>query len=211
MKIYLVHLKELSGELLGQLESKLNHQEIQRLHQFVRAERATQFIVGRSLLRSLLGSQLHLSSAQVPLLERLGNAPVLELVQPSNLEFSIAHSGDWVACGLSTNGKIGLDIELMDQKRNVLALAEHSLDIDQITQLRSLQPSAQIDYFYRCWTLKEALFKLAVTCQDTQYLHHPQLAITVCCETAFTQTPMLLDGIACLNLSFLSDASCGAM
>ncbi|MBC3874100.1 4'-phosphopantetheinyl transferase superfamily protein [Undibacterium sp. LX15W] len=126
-------------------------------------------------------------------MEQANNAPYLNLVGTKTPGFSISHSREWVACGIRSDANIGLDIEVIDTQRDVLALAAHSFNAQQNSELYALTTEKQSDYFYRCWTALEAQLKLRMHCQDLRHLSHPQLAIAVCSDKAFAQTPEIID------------------
>src|SRR5450830_560083 len=103
----------------------LTDSEMARHQRFVRAQRQRQFIVGRVLLRAALGRVLGVLPQDIQLEEQVGKAPrmaapVLKVAAPG---FSISHSGRWVACAVSAQTALGLDIELRDASRNLAALA----------------------------------------------------------------------------------------
>lgn len=193
MYIYLAHLKDFPDSRLDSLKCDLSHDEMARYRGFQRAERARQFLVGRYLLRQHLALHLGISAAEVPLIEQANNAPYLHLLGTETLGFSISHSREWIACGIRTDAKIGLDIEVIDRQRDVLALAAHSFDAQQNAALHALSTAEQSEYFYRCWVAQEAHLKLHLACQDLRHLPHPELAIAVCSDKAFTQTPEIIE------------------
>ena len=195
MYIYLAHLKDFPDPRLDNLKCSLSHDEMARYRGFQRAERARQFLVGRYLLRQQLALHLGISAAEVPLIEQANNAPYLNLLNTEKPGFSISHSREWIACGIRTDAKIGLDIEIIDRQRDVLALAAHSFDAQQNATLLALSTAEQSEYFYRCWAAQEAQLKLHLACQDLRHLSHPELAIAVCSDKAFTQTPEILEVI----------------
>ncbi|MBC3880909.1 4'-phosphopantetheinyl transferase superfamily protein [Undibacterium sp. LX40W] len=199
MKIYLAHLSALST--LPQLRKDaicqcLSVAEALRYQRFLRPERAQQFLLGRYLLRHQLSSLLGIPAVEVPLSERPNNAPLLDLKGLPPIGFSISHSQQWVACAIAKDAKLGLDIEVIDPQRDVLALAEHSFHHAQIAELLAKSQQDQIEYFYQCWTAKEAQIKLSAACQELQHLRYsryPELAIAVCSDTAIACAPEILE------------------
>jgi 4'-phosphopantetheinyl transferase len=88
---------------------------------------------------------------------------VLKGVQPG---FSIAHSGRWVACAVSAQTALGLDIEMKDGARDLNALAAQAFDSVEMSQwerLQGLPGDQRVEGFYRLWSEKEARFKLGIT------------------------------------------------
>lgn len=195
MIIYLARLSALSKlpqqsrDLIYQCLSK---DEALRYQGFLRQERAQQFLLGRYMLRQHLASLLGVSPAEVPLIERPNQAPILDVEGSENIGFSISHSQQWVACAIADGIELGLDIEVIDPHRDVVALAEHSLNSDQIAELLARSGQQQIEYFYQCWTAKEAQIKLSSVCYQLLHLRHascPQLAIALCSNRTIDASP----------------------
>ncbi|MFF5996606.1 4'-phosphopantetheinyl transferase superfamily protein [Lysinibacillus sp. KU-BSD001] len=68
-------------------------------------------------------------------------------------DFNLSHSGNWIVLAITTNGRVGIDVEEIkpvNEEMMAYALSEAEL------QLVSHQP---LPVFYEFWTLKEALFK----------------------------------------------------
>lgn len=205
MKIYLAQLTALSQPsqssqtLTQSLLACLSSDETARYHRFVRIERAQQFLVGRYLLRQHLGAMLDIAPANVPLIERANNAPLLDPALPQKISFSISHSRLWVACAISTDANIGLDIEVIDHQRDILALAEHSFEATQLAHFLTLEKMQGIDYFYRYWTAQEAQFKLHASCKSLIHLSYPhppqaaELAICLASNQVFSSDPLIVE------------------
>lgn len=114
----------------------LTDSEMARHQRFVRAQRQRQFIVGRVLLRAALGRVLGTPPQDIRLEEQVGKAPRMTAPQIKGAApgFSISHSGRWVACAVSAQSALGLDIELRDASRDLAALAAQAFDVDEMAQ-----------------------------------------------------------------------------
>jgi 4'-phosphopantetheinyl transferase len=173
----------------------LSPDEMARHQRFVRAQRQRQFVVGRVLLRVALGRLLDVAPQEIRLEEQVGNAP--RMVAPSvkgvQPGFSISHSGRWVACAVSAQTALGLDIEMKDGKRDLDALAAQAFDSGEMLQWERLQglPDAQrVEGFYRLWSEKEARFKLGVAAGGhCVVLPHAELSVVVCSEQPLDSPP----------------------
>ena len=166
--------------------SWLNADELQRYRRFLRPERQRQFFLGRVLLRFALGNLLDISPSSIVLSERTGHAPVLNLehVSPG---FSLSHSGPWIGCAVSDQSALGLDIELLDETRDLLALAEQSFDATECALLKEKEGAARVAAFYTFWSMKEARYKLASTAHADSAAHcisfpHTDISIVLCSE-----------------------------
>ncbi|HCY61255.1 MAG TPA: hypothetical protein DHV59_00125 [Oxalobacteraceae bacterium] len=188
---------------LTQLEHQLSPPQAQRFARFRRPERQRQYLLGRTLLRHAIGHATGMAPAAVGTVELPGAAPLLVL--PESLPcpaFSLSHSCHWIACATSAGTRLGIDIEVIDERRDVLALAEAAFDADEYAFIRSQSDAARVPAFYRLWTMKEALFKrwssagrpdkpppLVNSAGELQvqgdgwacsFMEHPQLAICIC-------------------------------
>lgn len=75
------------------------------------------------------------------------------------LFFSLSHSGNYVACGIS-DGEIGLDIQQYG-KTSVEKLGERFFTAEESTRIKAcMDPDEKLQTFYRFWTQKESYGKL---------------------------------------------------
>lgn len=179
-----------------QHEAWLGAGEAARYARFVRPQRQRQFLLGRALLRVAMGKLLGVAPAAIALEERPGQAP--RLLSPADgPHFSIAHSGHWVACALSVTTPLGLDIEMRDPRRDVLALARQAFGAAVAAELEQLPLEEGRAAFYRRWSEAEARYKLGREAASCVALDHAELAIVLCCAAPLAQAPALvLSGLA---------------
>jgi 4'-phosphopantetheinyl transferase len=173
------------AELAGYL-AWLGPGEAARHARFVREQRRRQFLCGRVLLRRMLGQLLALDPAQIALIERPGQAPLLDCTQSGIISsispgFSLSHSGHWVACAVSADSRLGLDIEVINSERDIDALATQAFDAADVALLQRLPLPARVPAFYRLWSEHEALYKLG-SCEQPRCnsLPHPQMSGASC-------------------------------
>lgn len=194
---WMVDADAVSDAEVLRLRGWLSPGEMARHQRFVRAQRQRQFVVGRVLLRRALGRLLGVAPQEIQLEEQVGKAPrltapVLKGAQPG---FSISHSGRWVACAVSAQTALGLDIEMKDGTRDLDALAAQAFDSGEMSQWERLQglPDAErVEGFYRLWSEKEARFKLGVTAGGhCLLLPHPELSMVLCTEQALDRAPSI--------------------
>jgi 4'-phosphopantetheinyl transferase len=193
--VWLLDCSKLDAAGLAPFEAWLGESERARLLRFVRPERRRQFVAGRALLRQLLAPAMQLAPAQVALIERAGNAPLLSLgvghIPPHPQFFSLSHSGPWVACAFSTSTSLGLDIERLDASRDFAALAAHAFDQPRQAWLAAQPAFERMSAFYRLWCGAEARFKLGQAAAAEVHLPHAELAITLCTAATLTSPPQL--------------------
>ena len=170
----------------------LNEAEMQRYRRFVRRERQRQFVLGRVLLRQALGALLGVPAREVELAERPDNSPVLVSPECAGGGLSLSHSGPWIACAVSAATSLGIDIEHIDARRDIEALAAHAFSEEELAWLRARPATTRMRDFYTLWSTAEARFKLGVPAQTTAVLEHPALAIVLCSAAALHSAPQLV-------------------
>ena len=178
--VLLVDSSVLDDAALTPLLDWLGASELARYRQFARPQRRRQFLVGRVLLRQALAPLLGMSARAIALLEQRGAAPRLVLPAGAQAGFSISHSGPWVACAVSADTALGLDIEMFDAARDLTALAAQAFDAHTCAWLEARPPQERVGDFYRLWSAQEARIKLGVEGGHASVLDHPQLAIALC-------------------------------
>lgn len=190
--VWLVDTASVDDANLTYHADALGASERARYARFARAERRRQFVIGRALLRRMLGRLLTVDPGIVALGERAGQAP--ELVFPKGMiaGFSISHSGRWVACAASRHIRLGIDIERIDPARDVLALAGQVLARDELAHLHRCEPVERHVEFYRLWCGLEARFKLGTDSVDEYVLDAPGLVGMLACADRLTEAPRMI-------------------
>ncbi|WP_308925224.1 4'-phosphopantetheinyl transferase family protein [Janthinobacterium sp. J1-1] len=189
--IWLLDARSIDDALLPGFESWLSPQELARYRRFMRPQRQRQFLLGRALLRTLLGQALALPAASIVLEERPGQAPLAPAGAP---HFSLSHSGHWIACTLSEQIAVGLDIEVMDQERDLPALARQAFGDAVAEGLAAMAHAEQVVSFYRRWSEYEARYKLGAAAGEAAScvaLAHAELSIVLCSAAPLAQPPQL--------------------
>lgn len=75
------------------------------------------------------------------------------------LSFNLSHTKGLVACAITLEDEIGIDVELMEPRRSELDIAEHYFSAAEVALLRAMPAARHARTFFRLWTLKEALIK----------------------------------------------------
>src|SRR5450830_1273773 len=188
--IWLADARRVDTAQFPRFESWLSATEAARYGRFRRPLRQRQFLLGRAMLRLAMGQMLGLPPAGITLEERPGQAPLL-LAPPAGPYFSIAHSGSWIACAVSSEAALGLDIEVCDPHRDVLALALRAFGAAVSDELAAMPQSARTAVFYQRWSASEAAYKLGQDAGSSVTLAHPALSIVLCSATPLAQPPVL--------------------
>jgi 4'-phosphopantetheinyl transferase len=150
---------------IGFFAKQLGASEARRYGAFKRRERKRQFLLGRMLLRFAVSRLLSLPPDTLAVVERNGNAPQLVLPDAQNAQpsFSLSHSGDWVACAVSLDVSLGVDIEFNDPTRNISDVSHMAFHANEYLWLLQQSEGARLSAFYQLWCTREALYKLMST------------------------------------------------
>ena len=74
--------------------------------------------------------------------------------------FSLSHSREWVACATSAQATLGLDIEVIDPRRDISRISKIAFQPSEHIWLKSQPKAERASAFYSLWSAREALFKL---------------------------------------------------
>jgi 4'-phosphopantetheinyl transferase len=75
------------------------------------------------------------------------------------LRFNLSHTRGFVACAVTVDSEIGIDVETLARNPAELDIAERFFSPTEVAMLRGTAPDRQHDTFFRLWTLKEAYIK----------------------------------------------------
>lgn len=108
-------------------------------------------------LRLVLGAVLGCGAREVPLTRGDFGKPCLS--SPSDVSFSLAHSGGVAVIATTRAGAIGVDIEAPRRGLDVQRIASRYFAAAEAGALACLDKDVAVDGFLRCWTVKEAVLK----------------------------------------------------
>ena len=161
--LWLLDGSQLRDEDLTSFAVRLSASEARRFANFARPTRRRQFLLGRMLLRFAVADLTGLSASKLSVLELSPHKPP-QLIFPDGQRlapnFSLSHSGEWVACVISSEATLGLDIEVNKPNRDLEAISEIAFHPREHIWFVA-QPSVErVSAFYSLWCAREALFKL---------------------------------------------------
>lgn len=128
-------------------------------------EQASAYVKEDDRKRCVLGKLLLLNG----LMDLGYDRHVLSKVRPGNhqrpyldsrVDFNISHAGNYAACALSAETRLGIDLEQV-QPLNLDDMKELVLSESECKRLAEAR--RPLEYFYDIWTLKEAALKAAGT------------------------------------------------
>jgi 4'-phosphopantetheinyl transferase len=138
--------------------SFLSQPETERAFRFRFEKDRNAFMVGRGLLRRLLGDYVKADPASLSFSYNRFGKPLLEQHNP-DLHFNLSHSHGFAVLGFVLKAELGVDIEKIRPDFATREIAERFFAPDEVAVLTSLPPEQQADAFFRCWTRKEAFIK----------------------------------------------------
>jgi len=142
------------------MEKILSQDELSRANAFHFEKDRKNFVCGRGLLRLLISKYSGISPELINLEYGDFGKPVLKKTQNSNsIYFNLSHSGDFIVFGFTLKSKIGIDIEFLEPKPDLIELAEKYFSLYEYKILDTLSEEQKIEAFYNCWTRKEAFIK----------------------------------------------------
>ena len=128
--------------------------ELERAGRFKNAGDANRFILGRGLLRTILGDGLNTAPAEIVLTTSPQGKPLLA---GGELSFNVSHSRDRMLIAVTAERTVGIDIEFRRDNLSMKEIAERwfaSAERDFFTHSKT-----PADCFFELWAKKEAYAK----------------------------------------------------
>ena len=142
------------------LAALLSPDETARAKRFYFERDRNRYIVGRGLLRTLLGRYLGMEPARVEFNYGPHGKPALKTNNHSPaLEFNLAHSNDRALYIFCRDRQVGIDLEYIRPMEDEDALARYVFSPDEIALVASLSGQEKHNAFFKIWTCKEAVLK----------------------------------------------------
>jgi len=138
----------------------LDHDERQRAARFGLELDRREFIAAHALLRTMLAFYLARPAAAWRFCADAEGKPAVaaETASPA-CQFNISHTRGLVTAAVATHGRIGIDVERIDETKADFSVAETYFAPSEVALLQSMPESQRPVWFFRLWTLKEAYLK----------------------------------------------------
>jgi 4'-phosphopantetheinyl transferase len=133
-----------------------NSTELANIAHYRHAERQNLYIHQRLILKQLLSGYLNTPGRQINIALHAHGKPYLP---DHHLFFNLSHTGLHLAIAISNVDNIGIDIERVNPKKDVLRLAKRFFTPAEHRYLNTLPAEQQHQAFYQLWTKKEAFVK----------------------------------------------------
>lgn len=143
---------------IEEARSVLSLEERERADRFVFERDRRDFVAAHALLRSVLSRHGELPPDHWQFELEAAGKPFLP--DRSELQFNIAHTRGLVACVLSSAGPVGIDVESIENGRDIESIAESHFSQAEVIELMACEEGQHRQArFIELWTLKEAYLK----------------------------------------------------
>jgi 4'-phosphopantetheinyl transferase len=147
------------AEVQQRLLQTLDEDEKARAGRFHFEKHRRRFVVGRGVLRSLLGRYLDVRAGDVRFVYGPYGKPALDAAHESALRFNASHSHELGVYAFVLDYEAGIDVEYIKEDFATQEIAERFFSKYEVEVLRGLPRDEQAAAFFRCWTRKEAYIK----------------------------------------------------
>ncbi len=151
---------DLPAEQVQELAKTLSEDEQLRAQRFHFQKHRQRFIVGRGLLRTILGRYLGIKPEQIQFEYSPRGKPRLgESCCRERLQFNLSHSQGLALYGFTRDRRIGIDLEYLRSMPDAGQIAKRFFSPREYAAISALPPDEKQKAFFRCWTGKEAYLK----------------------------------------------------
>jgi 4'-phosphopantetheinyl transferase len=176
--VWTAELDNVTETRSGQLVRSLSLDENQRALRFRFERDRNRFVVGRGVLREILGTYLQIDPEKVDFNYGPQGKPYLK--EPSgyalgSLFFNVSHSADQAIYALGL-GEVGVDLEVVRPIPEMQALIDQYFSVAERSAFGSVSPDQKLKAFYNCWTRKEAYVK---ACGDGLLISLDQFDVSI--------------------------------
>jgi 4'-phosphopantetheinyl transferase len=140
------------------LEQCLSADERDKMQRFRFEKDRRRYLIGRGMLRTLLCRYLEVAAQDLRFETAAAGKPHLASGQ-GQLQFNLAHSGEYVLIAIADGRAVGIDVEEIDDDFDAREVAAHFFSPGEQRDLETLTGRARIEAFFECWTRKEAYVK----------------------------------------------------
>ncbi len=164
--VWFLNTSGLNTDFCNDLIPLLNDEEKIRVGRFHFQKDADQFVLAHAALQSLLKKRLGATSP----LHFLKNKHGKPFLADGPLRFNLSHSQGCVLIAIASNQEVGIDVEKIQDDKDIVAIAERFFSPDEFQEIKSSEGTKRLLAFYACWARKEACLK-AQGVGIANYLH----------------------------------------
>ena len=138
---------------------QLPPEERERAEVFLREGVARRWVAARWALRRTLAGYLDRPAAEIALEADERGKPRLRGDDEGALQFNLSHSDGLALVAVTEGRPVGVDVETIAPRKNLVGLAERALPADEAAAVRVAAPDQQLEAFYAAWVRHEARVK----------------------------------------------------
>ncbi len=142
------------AEVMEACKARLDEEEGKRVGRTRAGFARDEFVVGRALLRVLVGRAIGCGAGNVVF--EVGGHGKLRV---DGVEFNVSHSRGLVLIALCRGAAVGVDVEGTDGGIEALEIAQGSFAAEEVARIRAAEGKERVREFYSIWTRKEAVTK----------------------------------------------------
>jgi 4'-phosphopantetheinyl transferase len=151
---------DLDASSMAELQRTLATDELDRMARFYFQKDRDHFIVGRGLLRTILGRYLNTEPAALRFCYNFYGKPALATeFGDGRLRFNMSHAHGLALYAVTCDREIGVDVEYIRTDFACEEIAERFFSPYENAVLRALPADTKYMAFFTCWTRKEAYIK----------------------------------------------------
>lgn len=135
----------------------LSASETQHLAAIKSGSKRREFLLSRALMRHALTFYFNEEQSSWTFIYSAHSAPNITNL-PESYCVSLTHRKGYILFIISPY-PVGVDIELIKPKNNLVELAEMFMTPNEHAKLIGLRQPQQLDYYYQVWTAKESYYK----------------------------------------------------
>jgi 4'-phosphopantetheinyl transferase len=145
---------------VSQLAETLSADEQHRAERFFFERDRLRFIVGRGLLRLILGRYTRIEASRVHFhYGPRGKPAIVPAPHNVNLHFNISHSDGLALYAVARDHELGVDLERIRPVSDIEKIARRFFSAAESAALSNIPASSMLEAFFTCWTRKEAYIK----------------------------------------------------
>jgi len=151
----------LDHDEVASADQHLSSEERARCDRFRFVADRRDFTVGHDLLRRTLSRHIDKPPADWRFSTDHYGKPSIESDDPfvRRLSFSLSGTRGSVACAITSNAPVGIDVERTDRSPHVQEIADRYFSENEAAWLRQCSDDQRVIRFVELWTLKEAFLK----------------------------------------------------
>jgi 4'-phosphopantetheinyl transferase len=149
---------DLEPAAIEELRLALSPDELERAARFRNPAAQSRFISARGILRDILSRYLDRKPAALTFDYQPHGKPFL-LPAAGMVQFNLSHSQGMALYGITRGREIGVDVEMARRGPDQERIAERFFSAREWETMKATVPERRTEFFFRCWTLKEAYLK----------------------------------------------------